>query len=118
MPSTIDSLIAAAESPEASTAVVWAAIGAIVTAVTMAAGIAAKVWPLLRRIGYLLDDLLGEPARPGVPPRPGMMVRQLKTEKTLDVLVPAVARTQPDGGAALTAALLRIDSEIAKSQAS
>jgi hypothetical protein len=34
-----------------------------------------KVSPSIRRVGYLLDDWFGEDARPGVPPRPGVMER-------------------------------------------
>lgn len=38
-------------------------------------GFFKKVVPLLRRLGNLLDDWNGEPARPGVPERKGVMER-------------------------------------------
>ncbi|PRX90815.1 hypothetical protein [Allonocardiopsis opalescens] len=39
---------------------------------------AAGRW--LRRAGHLIDDLLGEPARPGVDARPGLMERVQRIE--------------------------------------
>lgn len=32
-----------------------------------------KVWPLIRKLGHLVDDLMGESERPGVPARPGIV---------------------------------------------
>jgi hypothetical protein len=47
-----------------------------------------KVWPILRavrhvtdRVKYMLDDWFGEPSRPGVPERPGVMVRLDRLER-------------------------------------
>lgn len=34
-------------------------------------GLTVKVWPVVRRLGRFLDDVQGEPARPGAPARPG-----------------------------------------------
>lgn len=46
------------------TAAIVAALGALGAAV-------AKVWPVVRRLARFLDDVHGEPARPGQPARPG-----------------------------------------------
>lgn len=45
------------------------------------------VWPTLRKLGHLVDDLAGEPARPGVEARPGVMERlaQIETNVSTDV---------------------------------
>jgi len=45
-----------------------------------------KAWPVLRRLRDLLDDWNGEPARPGVPPRSGVMVRLESIEKRTEQL--------------------------------
>lgn len=54
-------------------------IGAIITAlgvlVRWGLKIRASVRPWLQKARQMLDDFLGEPARPGVPERPGVMVR-------------------------------------------
>lgn len=39
--------------------------------------------PALRRFGHLVDDLAGEPERPGVPARPGIMLRMASVEETV-----------------------------------
>ena len=38
------------------------------------------VWPVLKRFADLVDDLLGEDARAGVPARPGLMERMQSVE--------------------------------------
>lgn len=37
--------------------------------------VAVKVWPFLRKISHFIDDVAGEPARPGFEARPGLMER-------------------------------------------
>lgn len=37
--------------------------------------ITVKLWPFIRKINFLISDLRGEEARPGVPARPGVMAR-------------------------------------------
>ncbi|WP_156759573.1 hypothetical protein [Microbacterium karelineae] len=39
-----------------------------------------KALPIVRKVGHLVDDLAGEPARPGVPARPGLMQRMETVE--------------------------------------
>lgn len=43
--------------------------------------------PRLRRLGHLIDDLTGEPGRPGVPRRPGVMERLQEMEDRTGELV-------------------------------
>lgn len=44
-------------------------------AVAVVAYVIVRVWPLVRKLGHFLDDVAGEPERPGVPARPGLMER-------------------------------------------
>lgn len=49
-------------------AVIGLLFGAVVWLVKVA-------WPFLRKISHFVDDVAGEPDRPGVPGRPGLMER-------------------------------------------
>lgn len=51
--------------------------------IVVVVGLIKKVWPLLRRLGDFLDDVAGEPARPGVPARAGLMERVQRIEYEL-----------------------------------
>lgn len=56
---------------------------AVVAAVSaLGAGI-AKVWPAITRLTRFLDDIQGEPERPGSPARPGWGERLLSIEQRL-----------------------------------
>jgi len=46
--------------------------------------VAVKVWPFLRKITHFIDDVAGEPARPGIPARPGLMERLGTVEEKQD----------------------------------
>ena len=37
--------------------------------------LAKVVWPVVRKLNHFVDDVVGEPDRPGVPGRPGLMER-------------------------------------------
>lgn len=52
----------------------------------VAGGFAAgrRVWRFIRKVSHFLDDWLGDDGRPGVPARPGMMVRVLRLEVKQD----------------------------------
>jgi hypothetical protein len=63
-------------------AVTVAEIVVIVAAVLSAGAVLRKAVPLLRRLGHLVDDLTGEPARPGVEARPSLMERVAAVERT------------------------------------
>lgn len=53
---------------------------AAVLLIMLAVWAVRKAAPVLRKLGHLVDDLVGEPARPGVPPRPGLMERMESVE--------------------------------------
>lgn len=61
-----------------------AAVAGAVVAVGGALGVAARGGRWLvrrsRQLGHLLDDLLGEPERPGQPARPSLMARVAQIE--------------------------------------
>lgn len=59
-----------------------------------------KVWPVVRKFVHLIDDLTGEPDRPGVPGRPGVMDRLAQVEHEL----------KPNSGTTIKDAVNRIDS--------
>lgn len=59
------------------TVLAWAAAAAIVW------GIIRKLWPVVKKLADFLDDVAGEPARPGVPARAGLMERVQRIEHEL-----------------------------------
>lgn len=57
----------------------------LVTWLTVAGGIFVSLkWviPLGRKVSHFIDDVAGEPERPGVPARPGLMERVTSIEQT------------------------------------
>lgn len=46
--------------------------------------VGVKVFPFLRKITHFIDDVAGEPARPGVVARPGLMERLSVVEEKQD----------------------------------
>lgn len=68
---------------------IW--IGVLAAAI----GFVKKVWPAIRALGHLADDVRGEPERPGVPARPGLMERIAAVEKDAAL---AAHNTRPNGG--------------------
>lgn len=52
----------------------------VLAALIFIAWLAYKIAPALRKLSHLVDDLAGEPARPGVPARPGLMERMASVE--------------------------------------
>lgn len=74
-----------ASGPAMETVLMW---GGLATAVT---GVGTLLWRLVRglartgrRVDQFMDDWYGEPDRPGVPARPGMMERVSGIEERLD----------------------------------
>lgn len=49
-------------------------------ALVLVATVVRKLWPGVRRVMHLVDDLAGESERPGVPARPGLMERMAAVE--------------------------------------
>lgn len=60
---------------------------ATVAALVIVAGGLVKTVPFLRKFAHLIDDLAGEPERPGVEARPGLMQRVASVESTLRIEV-------------------------------
>lgn len=66
-------------------------------------------WRVLSRITRFLDDFMGEPARQGVPARPGVMTRlQSLTEEVAKVQ----AQVIPNGGSSLRDAVDRVSADL------
>jgi len=67
-----------------------ATVAGAVVAVGGALGVAARGGRWLvrrgRQLGHLLDDLLGEPARPGQPARPSLMARVVRIEERTEAI--------------------------------
>ncbi|MFC9084891.1 hypothetical protein [Nocardiopsis dassonvillei] len=84
---------------------------ALVTGVTVIGVGARKVARLLRRAGHLLDDLMGEPPRPGHPEgRPGLMERVASLEESVDEVRDEVRHNH---GGSLKDAVRRIEGAVA-----
>lgn len=79
-------------------AAIVAALGVLGTAV-------AKVWPVVRRLARFLDDVHGEPARPGQPARPGWGERLTRIEDGQDDTRRRLERVE----SGQMAALVRLD---------
>lgn len=45
-----------------------------------------KAWPAVRKLNHFVDDVAGEPARPGVPARPGLVERMANVEDDMRVV--------------------------------
>lgn len=81
----------------------------LVAGLTALGWLVQKAWRGLRSIGYLVDDLRGEPARPGVPARPGLMDRLAQVETDISRVR---AEVTPNSGGSLKDAVGRIESTI------
>lgn len=64
----------------------WGTLAAAAGAITAVWAALRKIVPVLRKLGHLADDLIGEPARPGVEARPGVMERMASMERQLAVV--------------------------------
>ncbi|MDI3330122.1 MAG: hypothetical protein QJR09_05215 [Micrococcus sp.] len=63
--------------------VVIAATGVVLALAAVVAWLALKLWPALRKFSRFVDDVAGEPARPGFPAVPGLMERVRSLEDRL-----------------------------------
>lgn len=73
--------------------VAWVVIAfTVISAIIM---FTAKVYPFIRKLQTLMDDWLGEPERPGVHRRPGLMERMEKIES---LALSSAYHTQPNHG--------------------
>ena len=67
------------------------ALGAIAAAITAAWALLARIGPLLRKAAHFIDDVAGEPARPGQPARPGVFHKGTWQRSPFGRDIPAVA---------------------------
>ncbi len=70
---------------------------------------AARAWPVARRVVHLVDDLTGEPARPGVDARPGVMERLRQLDDATTEHGRVLAELLPNGGGTIKDTVDRID---------
>lgn len=69
----------------------------------------AKTWRLFGRVKDLLDDLAGEPERPGVPARPALMQRVATIERGL---ADVHHQTHPNSGSSIKDTVNRTESKV------
>lgn len=74
-----------------------------------------KVWPLMRGLTHVVDDWAGEPARDGVPERPGVIASLAILRETTDNLTTRLTAVEhelhPNSGSSLRDAVDRIEHE-------
>jgi hypothetical protein len=67
-------------------------------------------WRILRRVGHFLDDYAGEPARDGLPAKPGFMARLAAVEGQLEHVV---TETSPNHGTSLRDIVIKTAADVA-----
>lgn len=90
----------------------WSSVGIVV--VVTGWKVARGVAPFVRRVVHLVDDLVGEPGRPGHPARPGLMERIATLEaRAADTQY----QVQPNGGGSAYDRLLStVESHVSDSE--
>lgn len=71
-------------------------------------------WHVLRRVTRFLDDYAGEPARDGMPAKPGFMARLASAEELIGRVL---AETQPNHGTSLRDVVHKTAADIAEIKA-
>ncbi|APU20959.1 hypothetical protein [Actinoalloteichus sp. GBA129-24] len=87
-------------------------LAAVSVVVTVLARAVRWAGPRLRRLGHLIDDLSGEPARPGHPARPGLMQRVGTLEDRLGVVEERTRELKHNGGSSIKDAVHRVDAAL------
>jgi hypothetical protein len=81
-------------------------LAGVAVAVVSVLGVVAVAWRAWRKFhksfGRFMEDWNGEPARPGVPAKPGVMVRLASIEKEI----------HPNSGSSLRDAINRIEARV------
>jgi len=91
------------------------ALTALATVVIGILGWAVRhAWRVLRRVTRFLDDYAGEPARDGMPAKPGFMARLASAEEQIGRVL---AETQPNHGTSLRDVVHKAAADIAEIKA-
>lgn len=77
----------------------------VATIAAIAFGFLKWAVPTIRRVGHLLDDLMGEPERHGAPPRPGLMER-------MNILEARTKELIPNSGSSIKDTINRVDERL------
>lgn len=72
------------------------------------------VVPRIRKAGHLLDDLFGEPGRPGHSERPGLMQQMANHTERLSCLESRTNELLTNSGTSIKDAVTRIDSRVSE----
>ena len=67
-------------------------------------------WRIVRRVTHFLDDYAGQPARDGMPAKPGLMARLASVEESL---AHVVTETTPNGGGSMRDMVMRTAADVA-----
>lgn len=96
-----------------STVALFGLVAAGLAAVVGIAKAGVPIVRFIRRIGHFVDDWIGEPARDGIPARPGVMARLENIESDAAATNQRVGRIEhelkPNGGSSLRDALDRVE---------
>lgn len=85
----------------------WFAAGVLILVLLIWAG--SKGVPALRKVMHFIDDVAGEPARAGVPARPGLMERMTTIETSLQQVRHEVT---PNHGSTMNDALRSVREDV------
>ena len=92
-----------------SSASVAAGVALVMAVLAIVGWVIRWGWRVLRRLGHFLDDYNGQPARDGLPERPGFMARLTSLEQLLQHVVD---ETKPNHGSSLRDAVNRMERDI------
>jgi hypothetical protein len=94
------------------TPILTGAFGAALVAILGVFTVIRKIAKSLRRIGHFLDDWSGEPARPGVPQRLGVLERLDAQDQRLHSVEERTRQLAPNGGSHLIDAIGRMEVQL------
>lgn len=89
------------------------AVATVAAASAVLIGVVRFVVRMARNLGHLVDDVRGEPARPGVAERPGILVRLQQIETQIAAVEQRVSGVEheltPNSGLSLRDAVDRVE---------